>query len=514
MKAIFLNTFYAENLSGASFAVNKRLELFSRHYIDTKIMTTIFYPANRYYFEKHFPSQKEYFVDFINVLTNTINVDEKIIVPDEAFFCYLGFKMNHAENKAFNQQSVCATWKTYPDGRILEVSYYNRENEIIRTDGYDYRGFLCMRSYYEVSTTNTVFLSRREHLNSEGVVLLTYYFTMGKKLRRIICSDNNEVIDVFDNENELILSALKKYTNQQNEQYFVISDLFLTDTLAVLSELNQKNNVALFIQLHNIQYKKSLSGQNIRIGYSYPVLNNELYSGLIALTDRQKKDIHNIVKYKDNIYTIPENWFSKTDVEKYNFINWDKKEDGLVIISARLEKTKQIDQAIKAIVFAHKRVPKIHLEIWGSGPEKNILENMIKHYHAEKYIYLKGTTSNSNMKKRLAIAQLHLLTSKNEGLPMVLFEAQMGKTPSICYDIDYGPDAIIINRINGDLLAPGDTKYLSMRLEELFDDQTQGTLRQYAFNTRKTLEKYSEQHIWFMWEKLIERSFKNENTTN
>lgn len=138
---------------------------------------------------------------------------------------------------------------------------------------------------------------------------------------------------------------------------------------------------------------------------------------------------------------------------------------------------------------------------------------MIKHYHAEKYIYLRGTISNSNMKKRLAAAQLHLLTSKNEGLPMVLFEAQMGKTPSICYDIDYGPDAIIINRINGDLLAPDDTKYLSMRLEELFNDQTQGTLRQYAFNTRKTLEKYSKQRIWFMWEKLIERSFKNENNT-
>lgn len=91
-------------------------------------MTTIFYPTNRYYFEKHFPSQKEYFVDYINVLTNTISVDEKVIVPDEAFFCDLGFKINHAENKAFNQQSVCATWKTYPDGRILEVSYYNREN--------------------------------------------------------------------------------------------------------------------------------------------------------------------------------------------------------------------------------------------------------------------------------------------------------------------------------------------------------------------------------------------------
>jgi len=84
MQAIFLNTFYSENLSGASYAVNKRLELFSRHQVDAKIMTTTFYLTNRYYFEKHFPEQKDSFLDFTNVLTDTINVNEEALIPNEA----------------------------------------------------------------------------------------------------------------------------------------------------------------------------------------------------------------------------------------------------------------------------------------------------------------------------------------------------------------------------------------------------------------------------------------------
>ena len=415
------------------------------------------------------------------------------------------------ENKAIGKQSNYATWTTYPDGRILEVSYYNQDKKILRTDGYDHRGFLCLTSYYEVNENNQLCLTRREHLNQDGIVMLTYYFTLEKAIRKIIWHAESENIYAFNNENDLLLSALKQYIKNQSENYIVIADLFVTDTLAKLSQLSEQKNVALFVQLHNIQYKETSGGAPLRIGYSYPVLNTERYKGLIVLTDRQKKDIDNIAKGTNNVYTIPENWFSKKDVNSRYAVNWDHKEDGLVIISARLDKVKQIDQAIIAVTFAHKRVPKIHLEIWGSGPERETLEKLIQQQNAEDYIFLKGTLDNVSMKKRMSDAQLHLLTSKNEGLPMVLFEAQMGQTPSICYDIDYGPDAIINNRINGDLIAPNDTKYLAMRLEELFKDPEQGTLRQYAFNTRTTLDKYSESSIWSLWEKLMEQAFNHEN---
>ncbi|MGR8822840.1 glycosyltransferase [Leuconostoc citreum] len=511
MQAIFLNTFYAANLSGASYAVNKRLELFLNHHVHTNIMTTVFNLTNRFYFEKHFPDQKDYFFDFINILTDTINIVEKAIIPNQAFFNSLNLSMHKDESKAVGNGSTYATWTTYPDGRLLEVSYYSQNNTLLRKDGYDYRGFLCLKSYYKINQRNELCLTRQEHLNEKGDVLLVYYFFLNQSIRKILWFQKDCSIMSYDNENDLLLDGLAAYTKDQSEDYMVIADLFESAKIAKLSQLYSRPNVKIFIQLHNIQYKETPDKTPLRIGYSYAILNNDKYGGLITLTSRQKQDINYIAKDKKSVYSVPENWYSKSDLNAYYGINWENKEDGLVIISARLESVKQIDHAIKAIVTAHNRVPKIHLEIWGSGSQQNQLSELIKSYQAEDYIFLKGTLNNTNMKKRLSEAQLHLLTSKNEGLPMVLFEAQLGQTPSICYDIDYGPDAIITNRINGDLIAPNDIKYLAMRIEELFKDEKQGTLRQYSFNTHSTIDKYSESNVWSLWENLIERTFKYEN---
>ena len=179
----------------------------------------------------------------------------------------------------------------------------------------------------------------------------------------------------------------------------------------------------------------------------------------------------------------------------------------MVIISARYDKTKQIDHAIKAIVTAHERVAGIHLEIWGGGNDtvRNELQQLIDSNQANDYIALKGVADNQYMKQRLAEAQLHVLVSKNEGLPMVFFEAQLGKTPSISYDIDYGPDEIITNRVNGDLIAANDESYLAARIVELFESS--GILAHYAENSSQTLIKFSEDTIWQKWEKLIEQVF-------
>jgi len=90
---------------------------------------------------------------------------------------------------------------------------------------------------------------------------------------------------------------------------------------------------------------------------------------------------------------------------------------------------------------------------------------------------------------------------------MVLFEAQLGQTPSICYDIDYGPDDMITNRVNGDLIAPNDKKYLAMRIEELFNEPNYGILRHYGLNSKYTMKRYSEETVWQLWRDVMEKVF-------
>ena len=509
MQSIFLTTFYAENLSGASYAVDKRLELFERHSFSAIAITTTFYVTNRFYFINHFPEKKDNFCDLTDILTGNIYVAEQ-----DAYQKYLlskerQYEFNVEMSSASSKNGSYLSWKCYPDGRLLNISYYNQANNLLRTDHYDWRGYLSTRSYYGYDGTNkNSYVAKREHLNSNGDIRIVYYFNSLNKIRRVDWIHEGRQIDTFYNENDLLNAALIYYTRANKEQYLVIADLFISDTLAKLQILNKKDNIKLFIQLHNIQLKETKKTDDIRIGYSYPILNQNNYTGIIALTRRQKQDIDDLKLYiKNNIYYIPENWFSLQDVNKHDEIDWENKESGLIIISARLDRVKQIDHAIIAVKFAHQRNSKIHLEIWGGGVERESLQKLINLNNAQSYIQLKGITNNQQMKQRIAQAQLHLLTSKHEGLPMVLFEAQMGQTPSICYDIDYGPDDMIINRINGDLIAPNDKKYLAMRIEELFSEPEQGTLRYYALNSKKNMEKYSEDKIWQLWEKLMERNF-------
>ncbi|GMA70332.1 glycosyltransferase [Leuconostoc litchii] len=507
MEAIFLNTYYAKALSGASYAVNKRMELFQQHNINTTVITTNYFITNRYYLAHHFPNQIINFLDLTDILADNIFVNEQNALKKFIMQKEKQYTIDFENRRGISPNQSYFVWRLYPDGRLLSVTYYNKNHNPIRTDSYDWRGYLSTFSYFSYdSVKNKLYVARREHFSSNGIKKIIYHFQSSNNIRRIDWIRDNNEVQVFNNVNDLMLEGLIYYTSN-NKHYLIISDLFNTNTIAKISRLNQRPNTKLLIQLHNIQVNSTLDHQPVRIGYSYPILNQERYSGIIALTARQKQDIDLFRrKEKSNVYTIPENWFSKQDIEQYHKINWEDKEDGLVIVSARLDQTKQVDHAIKAIIFARQSIPSIHLEIWGQGAEKTKLQALIDKENAQEFVKLKGFTDNEKMKKRMSDAKLHLLTSVHEGLPMVLFEAQIGKTPSICYDIDYGPDDIIENRVNGELITANDVKYLSIRIVELFKNK-EDTLQKYSVNSQHAIKKYSDRNVWHLWEKLLEKIY-------
>lgn len=507
MHAVFVNTFYAHNLSGASFAVNRRLQLFLKHNIETTVISSDYYLTNRYYFHYHFPNLMHNFLDLHDILTD--NLDRKEVDAWSDFYRInkLYYEFDMEQKVATAENGTYLRWHNYDDGRLMVIHHYSISNKLLRSDNYDWRGYLAVKAYYASNNNNQNYVVRREHLNIDQKTVLTYHFTTDNQIRRIDWQDKEGQIRYFNQKNDLLLAALQYYTELINDNVLMVLDLFHSDTLATLQPLNDLQNVCLIVQLHNIQVKDTLNGLPTRIGYSYPVLNSNKYSGIVVLTERQRQDVLAFAD-KKKIFTIAENWYDNEDMATHDAIEWSDKEDGLVIISARYDKTKQIDHAIKAVVAAHDRAKNIHLEVWGGGNDgvRQELQQLIDTNHANDYIQLKGITDNQHMKRRLADAQLHVLVSKNEGLPMVFFEAQLGKTPSISYDIDYGPDEIIINKVNGDLIAANDVSYLSSRMVELFNDP--GTLMHYAEKSSQTLERFSQNTIWKKWEALIKQVFE------
>lgn len=110
-----------------------------------------------------------------------------------------------------------------------------------------------------------------------------------------------------------------------------------------------------------------------------------------------------------------------------------------------LEGQKNLVEAIKGI---EKSKLNIHLDILGSGPDVNSLKEYIKDNKLEEKITLFGWVKNPwSILKNKGIDGL-ILTSRFEGLPMVLLEAMSYGIPCIVSDFE-GFDDVLKPRVNG-----------------------------------------------------------------
>lgn len=102
------------------------------------------------------------------------------------------------------------------------------------------------------------------------------------------------------------------------------------------------------------------------------------------------------------------------------------------------------------------------LDIYGSGPDMQETEQLIKDLRLEKKINLMGWVENpwSCVKQADAL----LLNSNYEGFGMVLAESISYGLPVVSSDCPTGPDDIIKNGINGYLYPIGDYKELNSDL--------------------------------------------------
>lgn len=97
-----------------------------------------------------------------------------------------------------------------------------------------------------------------------------------------------------------------------------------------------------------------------------------------------------------------------------------------LIIIARLENSqKRIDLAIKAM----KKIPDFTLEIYGDGPDKKMLEELVKQEELEERIFFKGATT--KVKEKLDEANVFIMTSDHEGYPITTIEAMMRGLPIV-----------------------------------------------------------------------------------
>lgn len=123
----------------------------------------------------------------------------------------------------------------------------------------------------------------------------------------------------------------------------------------------------------------------------------------------------------------------------------------VLLVVARLVTIKCIDVAIKALkIIINDGLP-ASLIIIGQGPEREKLERLTRKLKLSDNVLFLGGMSPERLKKYYAISNAFLLTSKNEGVGLVLLEAMAHGIPIVATRVGGIPELVFDNQ-NGFLV--------------------------------------------------------------
>lgn len=171
------------------------------------------------------------------------------------------------------------------------------------------------------------------------------------------------------------------------------------------------------------------------------------------------------------------------------------------IVLATLDRRKRVEHAVQAALAVRKPV---RLDVFGDGPNRARIERAVAQAaSATAQVALHGYRAGAS--RELADASFLLLTSRSEGLPLVLVEAMAHGCLPIAYDVPYGPADIISTGSNGFLVPAGDVRALSAAIEHLLELPAErvAALRK---NAVRTAERYSDDAVTRMWAREIDQA--------
>ncbi|MCT2086811.1 glycosyltransferase [Microbacterium enclense] len=142
-------------------------------------------------------------------------------------------------------------------------------------------------------------------------------------------------------------------------------------------------------------------------------------------------------------------------------------EEGPVVVLGRLAPGKRVDHAIRAFARVVAERPGARLELWGAGPGREALAELIADLGLGDAVALRGVTHDPGAV--LDSAAVYLTTSAFEGQGLALGEALAHGVPAVAYDIRYGPRDLLAN--GGGILVPdGDEDALAAALTRVLGD--------------------------------------------
>ena len=215
-------------------------------------------------------------------------------------------------------------------------------------------------------------------------------------------------------------------------------------------------------------------------------LTSKFCSKIISNSSAGKKFlIEDVGINQDKLLVVP----NGIDVSNYKIAKRDSSDFINIIVVASLTSKKGHSYLLRAFQKLFEYNNKVYLQVIGTGPLKNELEELSRSLKINKNVTFLGFRS--NIIDYLEQADIFVLPSLWEGMPVALMEAMACGLPCLASNVG-GVKELIDNNINGILVEPKDVDALYENMLRLINSSSEVGDKLGTGARRKIVECYSK----------------------
>lgn len=313
-----------------------------------------------------------------------------------------------------------------------------------------------------------------------------YIMNENVRRKRIISSKKLKIIRTIDRI-KILRESIIDFKGD-----IIISFSAIPNIQAIIATIGLKCNLIISERTDPKRYPKSIFGKFLRFCL-YPCADT-----IIFQTEQAKEYFKKSIQNKAKIIMNPIR-------DGLPISNRDKCEKKIIGIGS-LGEQKNWYVTLKAVEPFFKEFPDYILEIYGEGPDKNVLQDLIENSCIlRNHVYLKGFSNNIN--DILKTAAIYVSSSDYEGISNAMLEALAEGIPTICTDCPVGGARMIIkNNYNGILVPVGGYEEIYNALRKIASNEEFS--RQLSKNALEIRNKFELSKIVDEWENVVKSYIK------
>lgn len=507
----FINATMPDHKSGIEHAELKRLTLFNKNNEAAKLVLCDWDP-NGHITANQAGIQDEQIINLFDYFQEASHVATKLIQVQDIEYGVLDAQYTDDPSNsrylvtANNQLIARVNYKQNDTRPVKSIEWFDGFNNLYCVDHYDARGFVSLKQWY--TADNKIGTETWQTPTGRVVIEAFHKQTMRGDMQktnwRLI--DRQHKCQQFDTQTELITY----FFDCLNEDYWSLDhpNVFVVDRshLGDQALLQLKKPAYTAFHLHNAHTADAQNPEAPLFNNNYEFALNVIdgYDAVISATHKQTADVRTRLHPKAQLFTIPVGVVSDRLLTAPRVPLADR-QFGKMVVFARIAWEKNLDDLVRAIGIVHQEVPQVTLDLYGyPDPNENYkaqheVEAVIAEYGLEDVVTLKGYTTDIDAVQNKAM--MYGLTSHMEGFNLAIMEAISHGLIAFSYDVNYGPNEIVADGVNGAVVPYGDYQALSVAILEVLRDPI--LAEKYMTGAYESAERYSEASVWQAWEKLL-----------